>query len=125
MANSARSIFPLDLILDLLFGFFVLMFPLKGAEIADDTLTSRSSTIQTQLAALAQLAFSFEMNGFHGTPNSRPHHTHRSRSRSVSSTQAMNTDTVSERQLSHIEHPVSSSAAWSAGCESARHIGRR
>ena len=97
MANQrGLSIFPNDLILDILFGLLALMLPLKGAEIADDTLAFHSSTIQTELATLAQLAFSFEMDGFHEIPNTPPFHTHRSRSRSVSLTHATNMDPVSE-----------------------------
>jgi hypothetical protein len=72
------------------------MLPLKGAEIADYTLASHSPTVQAELAALAQLAFSFEMDGFRGAPNNRPHNTHRSRSVSLSPTQDTNTNTVSE-----------------------------
>jgi len=63
----------------------------KGAE--DHTLASRSPTVQAELTALAELAFSFDMDGYHrAQDNDRPRSAHGSRSTSVST----NTNAVSE-----------------------------
>jgi hypothetical protein len=74
------------------------MLPLKSRELEAHNLASRSPTVQAELEALAQLSFSFEMDGFHGQGGSNPHshNTEGSRSRSASTTPSLNTNTVSE-----------------------------
>ena len=71
------------------------MLPIKSKEIAEYTHAAHSPAVQAELAALAQLTFTFEMDGFRVPPDDHTHTT-QSSSTPASTTQSTNSNTVSE-----------------------------